>query len=163
MKFSKILVPVSGEAIDKELVELACKVAKEAKNNKEAKSKVYVVYVIRIKRSLPLDSEFKPEIQKAESALTRAEEIADEQDYEVETDLLQAREEGPAIVDEAVERGIDLIVMAASYSKRFELLDLGDTISYVLKGTPFNLGDTVSYVLKNAPCRVLLLHSPTPC
>jgi len=161
MKFSRILVPVSGEAIDKELIELACKVAKEAKN-KEAKSKVYVVYVIRIKRSLPLDAEFKPEIQKAENVLTHAEEIADEQNYEVETDLLQAREEGPAIVDEAVERSIDLIVMAASYSKHFELLDLGDTISYVLKGAPFNLGDTVSYVLKNAPCRVLLLHSPSP-
>ena len=62
-------------------------------------------------------------------------------DCEVLTELLQAREAGPAIVDEAVERGIDLIIMAISYKKPF-----GE----------FDLGSTVPYVLKNAPCRVLI-------
>ena len=79
MRFLKILVPVSGEEVDKEVIELACKMAKETKG------KIYVVYVIQVKRSLPLDAEIESEVQKAEGVLSKAEEVADEQDYEVET------------------------------------------------------------------------------
>jgi len=139
MKFSKILVPVSGEEVDKEIIELACKMAKETKG------KIYVVYVIQVKRSLPLDAEIETEVHKAEGVLSKAEEVADEQDYEVETNLLQTREVGPAIVVEAMERNTDLILMGMGYRKRFG---------------QFDTGDTVSYVLKNAPCRVLLLRQP---
>lgn len=139
MRFLKILVPVSGEEADKEAIELACMMAKETK------SKIYVVYVIQVKRSLPLDAEIESEVQKAEGVLSWAEEVADEQDYEVETNLLQTREVGPAIVDEAMEHSTDLILMGMGYHKRFG---------------QFDTGDTVSYVLKNAPCRVLLLRQP---
>jgi len=69
--------------------------------------------------------------------------VAEEQDYEIETDVLQAREAGPAIVDEAVERDIDLILMGVTYKRRFG---------------QFSLGSVVPYVLKNAPCRVILYH-----
>jgi nucleotide-binding universal stress UspA family protein len=97
--------------------------------------------VIEVKRSLPLDADIESETEKGEKILDHAERIAAEADYEVETELLQAREVGPAIVDEAVERGVDLIIMGVNYKKRF-----GE----------WNLGSTVPYVLKNAPCRVLL-------
>ena len=139
MRFSKILVSVSGEESDKEAIELACKIAKESK------SKIYVVYVIQVKRSLPLDAEIEPEFRKAEEILRHAEEVADEYEYDIETDLLQTREIGPAIVDEAMEHGIDLILIGMGYRKRFG---------------QFNPGDVVSYVLKNAPCGVLLLRQP---
>ncbi len=139
MKFLRILVPISGEEADKEAIELACKMAKEAKG------KVYVVYVIQVKRSLPLDAELEPETRKAEEVLSRAEEVADEQDYKIETDLIQTREAGPAIIDEVMERNADLILMGMSYRKRFG---------------QFDLGETIPYILKNAPCRVLLLRQP---
>lgn len=139
MKFLKILVPVNGEESDKEAIELACKMAKESKGT------INAVYVIRVKRSLPLDAEIESEVQKAEEVLSWAEEIADEQEYEIETNLLQTREEGPAIVDEAMEHSADLILMGMGYRKRFG---------------QFDPGDTISYVLKNAPCRVLLLRQP---
>src|SRR4030042_6880872 len=105
MRFLKILVPVSGEEVDNEVLELACKMAKETKG------KIYVIYVIQVKRSLPLDAEIESEINKAEGALSKAEEVADEQDYEVETNVLQTREVGSAIVVEAMERGVDLFFM----------------------------------------------------
>ncbi len=139
MKFLRILVPISGEEADREAIELACRMAKEAKG------KVYVVYTIQVKRSLPLDAELESESRKAEEVLSHAEEVADEQDYEIETDLLQTREAGPAIIDEAIERRADLILMGMSYHKRFG---------------QFDLGETIPYVLKNAPCRVLLLRQP---
>jgi len=85
------------------------------------------------------------EIAKAEKVLTCAEDIASERDYEVETDLIQAREAGPAIVDEAMERDVDLILMGVTYKKRFGA---------------FNLGRVIPHVLEEAPCRVLLCREP---
>lgn len=94
---------------------------------------------------MPLDAEVKPEIEKGEEILDRAERIAEEEDYSVETDLLQARDVGPAIVDEAIERGVDMVMMGLGYRKKF-----GE----------FSLGSTIPYVLKNAPCFVMLCREP---
>jgi nucleotide-binding universal stress UspA family protein len=77
--------------------------------------------------------------------LSNAEKIADVMDCQVETEILQARETGPAIVDEAVERGVDMIIMGVEYKKRF-----GE----------FGMGDVAPYVLRNAPCPVLLWRGP---
>ncbi len=137
MEFHKILVPVSGSEADEEAMRLACRLAKKDK------SKIYAVYVISIKRALPIDAEVESEIQKGEEILDHIESVAEEQDYEVETDLLQAREAGPTIIDEAVEREVDLILMGVTYKRRFG---------------QFSLGNVVPYVLKNAPCRVILYH-----
>ncbi len=137
MEFHKILVPVIGTETDEEAIKLACRLAKKDKG------KIWAVYVITVKRSLPLEAEIEYEIKKAEGILDHMENAAEEQDYEVETDVLQAREVGPAIIDEAVERGIDLILMGVTYKRRFG---------------QFSLGNVVPYVLKNAPCRVILYH-----
>ena len=140
MEFRKILVPVIGTEADEEAIKLACGLAKKNKG------KIWAVYVIALKRALPLDAEIEPEIKRAEEILDHIEEIAEEQDHEIETDLLQAREVGPAIVDEASEREVDLILMGVTYKRRFG---------------QFTLGEVVPYVLKNAPCRVILYHQPT--
>ncbi len=100
MKFLKILVPISGEEADKEAIELACTIAREVKGT------VNAVYVIRVKRSLPLDAEIDSDVQKAEEVLSRAEKIAHDLDYRIGTNLLQTREVGPAIIDEAIEHGL---------------------------------------------------------
>ena len=139
MKLERILVAASGKDADVEAVKLGCDLAKKSK------AKVRVVYVIEVKRSLPLDAVIESEIGKAEKVLTRAEEIAADRDCEVETDLIQARDVGPAIVDEAMERGVDLIVMGVTYKKRFGV---------------FSLGRVIPYVLEEAPCRVMLCREP---
>ena len=139
MEFHKILVPVIGTEADEEAIRLACRLAKKDKG------KIWAVYVITVKRSLPLEAEIESEIKKAEGILDHVESVAEEQDCEVETDVLQAREAGPAIVDEAVERDIDLILIGINYKRRFG---------------QFSLGNVVPYVLKNAPCHVILYHQP---
>jgi len=141
MELHKILVPVSGTEADDEAMRLACRLAKQLK------SKIYTVYVVTIKRSMPLEAEIPPEIEKAEKLLDHIENVAEEQDYEIETDVLQAREAGPAIVEEAVEQGFALILMGIKYKRRFG---------------QFSLGDVVPYVLKNAPCPVILYQQYTP-
>jgi nucleotide-binding universal stress UspA family protein len=133
--FKQILVPVAGTDADAETIKLACRLAKKDKG------KVWAVSVVTIKRALPLDAEIESEIKKAEEILDRVEDAAGEEDCEIETDVLQAREVGPAIVDEAVERGMNLILMGISYKQRFG---------------QFSLGEAVPYVLKNSPCPVIL-------
>ena len=140
MDFHKILVPVSGTEADEEAIALACQLAKKGKG------KVRAVCVITVKRNLPLDAEIESEVRKAEGILDHVERVAEEQDYEVETDLLQAREAGPTIVEEAVEQEVELILMGVKYKRRFG---------------QFSLGSAAPYVLKNAPCRVILYHQPT--
>jgi len=139
MKLERILVAVSGKDADAEAVKLACDLAKKPK------AKIYVVYVIEVKRSLPLDAVIESEIHRAEEALAHAEDIASDKDYEVETDLIQGRDAGPAIVDEAMDKEVDLILMGFTYKKRFGV---------------FNLGRVIPYVLEEAPCRVLLYREP---
>jgi nucleotide-binding universal stress UspA family protein len=133
--FKKVLVPVVGSEADIETIKLACRLAKKDKG------KVWAVSVVAIKRALPLDAEIDSEIKKAEEILDKVERVAEEEDYEVETGVLQARDVGPAIVDEAVERGVSLILMGIKYKKSFG---------------QFSMGDVVPYVLKNSPCPVIL-------
>jgi nucleotide-binding universal stress UspA family protein len=130
-------VPLTGTQVGEEAMRLACKLAKKNK------AKIWAVYVVAVKRSLPLEAKIEAETKKAEDILDRAESVAEEEEYEVETDVLQAREVGPAIVDEAVEREVDLILMGLPYKRRFGQL---------------GLGTVVPYVLTNAPCRIILFR-----
>jgi nucleotide-binding universal stress UspA family protein len=137
MEFSKILVPVSGSTADDEVIKLACQLVKKGK------VKIWAIYVLTVKRSLPLDAEITPEVEKAERILDHIATVAEDEGFEIETDLLQSREAGPTIVDEAVERGADLILMGVVHKRYFG---------------QFSLGSVVPYVLQNAPCQVILYH-----
>jgi nucleotide-binding universal stress UspA family protein len=141
MEFHKILVPVTGTQADDEAIRLACRLTKKNKD------KIWAIYVLTVKRSLPLDAEIEPDVKKAEEVLDHIANVAENEGYEVETDLLQSREAGPTIVDEAVEREPDLILMGVVYKRRFG---------------QFSLGSVVPYVLQNSPCEVILYHQYTP-
>ena len=67
-------------------------------------------------------------------------------DVTIRTDLLQARDVGAALVDEAAELDADLILLGLPYRKRF--------------GGDFALGRTVPYVFQNAPCQVIVVREP---
>ena len=137
-KFSRILVPVTGRQADDEAMKVACRLIM-----KKNQGKIFAVSVIAVERNLPLDAEIRPEIKKAEGILSHMEDVAKGQGCFIETELLQAREVGPAIVDEAKEREVNLILMGVTYKRRF-----GE----------FSLGSIVPYVLKNADCNVLFYH-----
>jgi nucleotide-binding universal stress UspA family protein len=134
-----ILGPTDGSRASMWAAALACSIAKRNKG------RVYVVHVIEVKRSLPLDAELEPEASEGERILLQVEKAAHEQDFEVRGELLQAREPGHAVVDEAVERGVDTIILGVDYKRPF-----GE----------FQLGRLTQYVLKNAPCLVWICRQP---
>jgi nucleotide-binding universal stress UspA family protein len=136
-----IVVPVDGSNASSDALALACGLAKRAKGM------VYAVYVIEVARTMPLDAEMDTEARRGESVLQAAEKTAHDLDYQVSGELLQARDAGHAIVDEAAERGVSAIVMGVTYTTG----TAGD----------FELDGDAQYVLKNAPCQVILVRSRT--
>ncbi len=139
LEFSKILIPVAGTTADEGAIELACKLSKSKSNRCE----IFAIHVIPVERSLPLDAEDTSKIGAAENILSRIESIAQKQGCPIETEMLQARDIGSTIIEEAKKREIDLILMGVSYKEHFG---------------QFCLGDVIPYVLENANCRVLIDH-----
>jgi len=123
----KILVAVKGEPTDKEI----CKIA--AVLGKSSKSRIYIAYVIEVPRALPLDADIPGETEKGDKILEQAAEIIESSDLDVETDIIQARDAGPGIVDEARSIGVDLILLGMSSPPRVGQFLFGSTINYVLQ------------------------------
>lgn len=144
MPYRRILVPITGEAGDRRALDLAGILA--AKRNID----VVLVYVVEVKQSLPLDADMPQEVGQGEQFLAGAEGYARTQSepkiHKVFPELLQARTAGAAIVDEAIERDCDVIIMACKLRQHL--------------GQP-TLGDTVNYVLRTAPCEVILTREAT--
>lgn len=134
---SRILITVGGNPIDAETVRMAMRMSLARG------ARLYAIHIIEVNRSLPLGAVMDKDIERGEAILDEVETLAAEAGLEVQTELVQARETGPAVVDEADEWSADVIVMGLPYKRRF-----GE----------FNLGRTVPYVLKNANCRVVLFR-----
>jgi nucleotide-binding universal stress UspA family protein len=137
----RILVPVSGVHTDAEAVRLGCRLARRGK------AKVMVVTVLEIKRSLALGTVQDVEMDRAEKVLDEAETIAHELEMDIETELLQARDAGPAIVEEIAHWKADLVVIGMPFRMRF-----GE----------FHMGRTAPYILRHAACRAMLFRDPQP-
>jgi nucleotide-binding universal stress UspA family protein len=65
--------------------------------------------------------------------LDQAEDIARTAGIKISTSLLQARDAGHAIIEEATERKVDLILMEARQRIKLGMLELGETVNYVMK------------------------------
>ena len=135
-----VLVPVTNSPASLEAVTVACTLAKPRKG------KVYVVHVIEVLRSLPLNAEMESEARRGEQLIRRADELAGRVGMSIQGQLLQAREAGQAIVDEARDRGADAIILGIGYKR--------------LVGT-FQIGRTADYILKNATSQVWVVRQGT--
>jgi nucleotide-binding universal stress UspA family protein len=87
----------------------------------------------------PINTDAPAGVDEANSILDQAEDIAHSMGVKVKGDLLQARDAGHAIVEESVERGVDLIFMEVKQSACSGMVSLGKTVDYVLKHAPCNV------------------------
>ena len=130
LNITHIMVPYTGHEADDTVLAAAVQVARIAR------AKITAVYVIEVPMALPVDAVELPGMHEADEILDRAERVASDLGFEIETELLQAREAGPAIVESAIDLGVDLIFMEAHRRRRFGLSILGKTVEYVLKRAP---------------------------
>jgi nucleotide-binding universal stress UspA family protein len=133
----RILVAIHHAEELPDLVSLACSLA-----GADRHSEVFVLHVVLIPRTLPLETEMKEAVTSGESLLAKAEEVAEERfGLRVRTDLLQARDAGPAILEEIHEKAIDVVVLGHRRHRGF--------------GEPA-FSSTIAYVVRHAPCRVVI-------
>ena len=141
-QFRRAVVALSGSRTDRPIVALASEVAKASK------SELIGVHVVEIDWTQPLDADVAGRSESAQRVLDIAEATAEGARYRLECVLLQARDVGAAIVDEAVEREADLIILGLPFQRRF--------------GGDFTIGRTIPYILKNAPCAVWVVREAMP-
>jgi len=137
-----IAVIVDGKRLDKELVRLACMMARRAK------CKVHLVHIIEVPRTLALGANLKKESEQADQLLTEAMSIAEDSGCEAVAEVVQARDAGQAIVEEAKDHACALIMLGLVRDK------------HKVNGTRDDLGRIVPYVLNHAPCRVWVVQDP---
>ena len=90
---------------------------------------------------LPLDIDAEVLDQPGKAILSRACQIAAQNSVPIATRLLRAHHAGQALVSEATDQKIDLLIMGHHWRPGLaEML----------------LGSTVRYVARHAPCRVLV-------
>ncbi len=140
--FRRAVLAVNGGPGDRRIVRLACDLARPVRAD------IVAVHVVEIDWTLPLDADVAGRSEEAQRVLDTAEAEAESARYKVEPVLLQARDVGAAIVDEASEREADVLIMSLPYRKRF--------------GGDFAIGTVIPYVLKNAPCQVWVIREPIP-
>ena len=135
MPFNRVIAVVTDDPSDINTISRATEIVRDDRGH------LYVIYVIKIERSLPLDAEIEDQIARGEQVLHRSERLARLPRSAIDSQLLQARDIGPAVVHEAVVRDADAIVIGTSYPT-----DYGS----------FSIGNDIPYILEHAPCDVLL-------
>ena len=140
--FRRAIVALAGGSCDDRIVHLA------AELGRAAHGQLIGVHVVEIGWSMPLDADVAARSEEAQQILDHAETVAETSKARLEPVLLQARDVGAALVDEATERDADLLVMGLPYRKRF--------------GGDFAIGRSIPYVLKHAPCAVWVVREPIP-
>jgi nucleotide-binding universal stress UspA family protein len=133
-----IIVAITGSDLDTELVTLGSTIAKTKRGN------LFVIYGIQVPRKLAIDAEMPEETKAASEALEVAKGVADQMHVHVEPEIVQSRNTGQSIVEEACVHECSLLILGLPY--------------HVGVGGHFDLGDTADYVLKNSPCRVWLIR-----
>jgi len=137
--FTRAVVALNGGPSDARIVRLVVGLATKG-------VEVIAVHVVEIDWTLPLDADIAGRSEEVQRVLDSAEAIAEERKIVMEPVLLQARDVGAALVDEATERSADLLVVGLPYRQRF--------------GGDFDIGRTVPYILQNAPCAVWVVREP---
>jgi len=139
-QFHRAVLALNGGASDARIVRLLASAATKTT------IELIAVHVVEIDWTLPLDADIAGRSEDVQRVLDSAEEIAEAFKVKLEPVLLQARDVAAAIVDEATERGADLLVVGLPYRKRF--------------GGEFAIGRTIPYILQNAPCSVWVVREP---
>ena len=139
MSDAPILVLVSDDQNASQAVDFAARLASREKFN------LVIIYVIEVDLVLPVTADLDSEVQRAEDLLRRLKSDSGYSNNLIETQLLQGREKGTALVDEAVTQNAEAIVVSVDYDRR-----LG----------AFEISEDNRYILEHAECAVWLVRQP---
>ncbi len=141
-RLTRILVPVlaKNEATDR-IVALAAQMIRQRNGH------VDLLAVIEVPFTLPINAHVEEDEKHALELLERAAAVATQcgarNGNRISRRILKARNAGAAIVREAEEQAVDLILIART--------------SVRVRGNMQQINPAIDYVMKNSPCEVLVL------
>ena len=138
--YKRVVMGLNGGPTDKLVVRVGCEFAKGRD------VELIALHVVEVDWRHALDEEISSGNEVASAALDMAEAIAEKYRVTLRTQLLQARDVGAALADEAAELGADVMLLGLPYRKRF--------------GGDFAIGSTIPYVFQNASCAVIVIREP---
>ncbi|HET8556018.1 MAG TPA: amino acid permease [Gaiellaceae bacterium] len=138
LEFRSILVPIAPGYPSDEAMDFACRLAAERR------ASIVALTAIEIPLDMPLDAYLPEDVREANEQLDEARAIGDSYGVRVIGRIARTRNIGRAIVDEAVRRNSEIIVMAGPRRVRLQ------------HGRRQIFGDAVDFVLRHAPCRVMV-------
>ena len=137
-----VMVALKDTASVDTLVRLACKLAQGMQ------AELVALHIIEVSPGLPLDADGDVLDHPGKEILASARQVAlDCCGTEISTQLVRARHAGEAVVGEAKDRGVELLVVGYHHVGRVEQI---------------LLGSTAQYVARHAPCRVIVQIPPLP-
>lgn len=140
MEEPKVMVALRDAETAGSLTKLGCQMASLMGTTLAA------LHVVEIAPGLPLDAEDEILDRPGKQVLALARQIASSNfSMRISTKLLRARHVGEAIVGEAAEKGIELLIVGFHQDHR-----LSEKL----------LGSTVQYVSRHSPCKVLVQIPP---
>jgi len=128
---------LNGSTADRLVIKLAIQLATRD-------TELVALHVVEVDWRHDLDDEIPGSRELASAVLDMAEGAAERAKVQMRTELLQARDVGAALVDEAVAVDADVMLLGLPYRTRL--------------GGDFAIGRTIPYVFQNAPCRVLVVR-----
>ncbi len=128
--YDQLLVPVRDSRVSEEMMVLACQLATERK------ASIDVLYVIEVPINLPIDASLPEEHERARQVLERAGHAADQFKIKTTPVVVTARSAGRAIVEEALARRSEVIILGSQGKRRIADKVFGRTIDYVLDHLP---------------------------
>jgi basic amino acid/polyamine antiporter, APA family len=138
LEFRSILVPIAPGYASDEAMDFACRLAAERR------ASIVAFTAIEVPLDMSLDASLPEEVAEANEQLDEARAIGDSYGVRVIGRIARTRNIGRAIVDEAIRRQSEIIVMAGPRRVRLQ------------KGRRQIFGDAVDFVLRHAPCRVMV-------
>ena len=138
LEFRSILVPIAPGYASDEAMDFACRLAAERR------ASIVAFTAIEVPLDLPLDAELPEDVREANEQLDEARAIGGSYGVQVIARIARTRNIGRAIVDEAIRRHSEIIVMAGPRRVRLQ------------RGRRQIFGDAVDFVLRHAPCRVMV-------
>jgi nucleotide-binding universal stress UspA family protein len=131
----RILVPTSGTLYSERGIELACRLGEEQK------AEIYLINVIEVPRTLPLEAPLPEAEAKANDIIKQGEAIVTLRGLQAKGDVRRGRVAGEEIIRAAKDWEADLIVMG---------------IRSQIRMAQDMLGRSSDLVLRRAPCEVIL-------
>jgi nucleotide-binding universal stress UspA family protein len=141
--FRRAVVALSGDTVDNACVRLAIETARHGHGGN---AEIVGVHVIQVAWSMALDVDNASEYDKSQYILDAADQSVDNAHLKMRTVLVQSRDAGAAIVDEAFACDADLIIVGLPV-RRWTSSDE-------------SVGHVAAYVLRHAQCAVWVVREP---